>query len=53
MEHEFDSSNFELASDYSWHLMQKEGKTETDALMQAAHQYNINYVSLQGYWDQA
>lgn len=51
-EEEFDSSDYELASDYAWHLMQQEGRTETDALMLAANQYKITYQSLQKYWDQ-
>jgi hypothetical protein len=51
-EEEFDSSSYELASDYAWHLMQTEERTETDALMLAANQYRITYQSLQKYWDQ-
>lgn len=48
---EFNSSDYELASDYAWHLMQVEQLTETDAIIRAAKQYKISAESLQRYWD--
>jgi hypothetical protein len=48
---EFDSSAYEGASDYAWHMMQYDHLTETDALMCAAKHYKISYKDLQEFWD--
>ena len=51
-EQDFDSSDFELASDLAWHMMQHDHLTETDALYKAAREYNINPDSLIRYWNE-
>lgn len=50
-EGEFDSSDYELASDYAWHMMIHDQIPETDAIIAAAKHYKINPESLQRYWD--
>lgn len=49
MEKEFDSSDFEGASDYAYHLEQTTGISENESLILAAKQYNIKYTDLLDY----
>ncbi|QCW18694.1 hypothetical protein SEPL_398 [Salmonella phage SE_PL] len=51
MEKEFDSSDYECALDYAFHIEQTQQRTETEAIMLAAKYYNINWQSLQRYAD--
>lgn len=51
MEQEFDSSDYEGALDYAFHLEQSMSISETDAIMRAAKHYGIKWESLQKYAD--
>jgi|AGFT01.1.fsa_nt_gi hypothetical protein len=50
-EKEFDSSDYEGALDYAFHIEQKTQCTETESIMRAAKHYNISWQSLQRYAD--
>lgn len=51
MENEFDSSDYEGALDYAFHIEQSQQRTETESIMIAAKAYNISWQSLQRYAD--
>ena len=49
MEQEFDSSQYELASDYAWHLERTTGCTENESIVLAAKEYGLSTEELQDY----
>lgn len=51
MEREFDSSDYECACDYAFHMIQHDDISETTAIMRAAKHYNIKWQDLQSYID--
>lgn len=51
MDEQFDSSDYEAALDYAFHIEQSQQLTETESIKIAAKHYKISWESLQRYAD--